>query len=85
MKQLFLILLLVSGFTTPAFSQGHDHSNHQSGAELWTCSMHPQIKLPEPGKCPICGMDLIPLTIDPEDNSEDTISLRLSPTAEKLA
>jgi Cu(I)/Ag(I) efflux system membrane fusion protein len=29
--------------------------------QLWTCSMHPQIKLPKPGKCPICGMDLIPL------------------------
>lgn len=26
----------------------------------WTCSMHPQIDLPKPGKCPICGMDLIP-------------------------
>lgn len=27
---------------------------------IWTCSMHPQIKLPEPGQCPICAMDLIP-------------------------
>lgn len=26
----------------------------------WTCAMHPQIQMPEPGKCPICGMDLIP-------------------------
>lgn len=25
----------------------------------WTCSMHPQIKSPKPGKCPICGMDLV--------------------------
>jgi membrane fusion protein, copper/silver efflux system len=29
-------------------------------AEVWTCSMHPQVRLPEPGACPICGMDLIP-------------------------
>lgn len=28
---------------------------------VWTCSMHPQIRMDEPGKCPICGMDLIPL------------------------
>lgn len=27
--------------------------------QLWTCSMHPQIRLPKPGDCPICGMDLI--------------------------
>ena len=29
--------------------------------KLWTCSMHPQIKLEKPGNCPICGMDLIPV------------------------
>jgi len=27
----------------------------------WTCSMHPQIHKDKPGKCPICGMDLIPV------------------------
>ncbi len=32
--------------------------------KVWTCSMHPQIKLPDRGKCPICGMDLIPLQED---------------------
>jgi Cu(I)/Ag(I) efflux system membrane fusion protein len=30
-------------------------------AAIWTCAMHPQIRMSEPGKCPICGMDLIPL------------------------
>ncbi|MCG2715091.1 MAG: efflux RND transporter periplasmic adaptor subunit [Candidatus Marinimicrobia bacterium] len=33
----------------------------ETQVEWWTCSMHPQIKLPEPGQCPICFMDLIPL------------------------
>ena len=33
---------------------------------VWSCSMHPQIKLPKAGKCPICYMDLIPL-----DSSDD--------------
>ncbi len=28
--------------------------------QMWTCSMHPHIRLPGPGKCPICGMDLVP-------------------------
>lgn len=41
----------------------HDHAG-QSGATLWTCSMHPQIKKNKPGKCPICAMDLIPLESD---------------------
>ncbi len=28
-------------------------------SEIWTCSMDPQVRKKEPGKCPICGMDLI--------------------------
>ncbi|MEG3657706.1 efflux RND transporter periplasmic adaptor subunit [Arenibacter palladensis] len=40
-------------------SDDHDHSG-ESIAQMWTCSMHPQIMQPEPGDCPICGMDLIP-------------------------
>ena len=28
---------------------------------IWTCAMHPQIRMDHPGQCPICGMDLIPL------------------------
>ncbi|MDF1739139.1 MAG: efflux RND transporter periplasmic adaptor subunit [Verrucomicrobiales bacterium] len=48
-------------------SGGHDHEAGQGAgveakAEVWTCSMHPQVKQPNPGKCPICAMDLIPLT-----------------------
>jgi membrane fusion protein, copper/silver efflux system len=30
--------------------------------EIWTCAMHPQIRLDHPGKCPICGMELIRLS-----------------------
>lgn len=31
-----------------------------AAAQIWTCSMHPQIRQPGPGKCPLCAMDLIP-------------------------
>jgi Cu(I)/Ag(I) efflux system membrane fusion protein len=30
--------------------------------QIWTCAMHPQIRMNHPGKCPICGMELIPVT-----------------------
>jgi Cu(I)/Ag(I) efflux system membrane fusion protein len=39
-------------------AEGHDHEGENS--QMWTCSMHPQIMQPEPGDCPICGMELIP-------------------------
>jgi len=38
-------------------TEEHDHGED---TQMWTCSMHPQIMQPEPGDCPICGMDLIP-------------------------
>lgn len=38
----------------------HSHDALAESNKMWTCSMHPQIMQPEPGDCPICGMDLIP-------------------------
>jgi Cu(I)/Ag(I) efflux system membrane fusion protein len=38
----------------------HNHNDVAETNQMWTCSMHPQIMQPEPGDCPICGMDLIP-------------------------
>jgi len=38
--------------------------NTREQKTIWTCSMHPQIRMDKPGKCPICGMDLIPLQKD---------------------
>ena len=32
-----------------------------AGGGIWTCSMHPQIRMDHAGRCPICGMDLIPV------------------------
>lgn len=50
--------------------------------EIWTCSMHPQIRQNEPGKCPICGMDLTPLS---SGNSTDPLVLKMTPEAVELA
>ncbi len=38
----------------------HNHEATTETNQMWTCSMHPQVMQPEPGDCPICGMDLIP-------------------------
>lgn len=41
---------------------------------IWTCSMHPQIRMVEKGKCPICFMDLISLS-PAKSLPSDTIEL----------
>lgn len=51
--------------------------------EVFTCSMHPQIRQNEPGDCPICGMDLIPLSSDTGD--DNPVKLVMTEEAAKLA
>jgi membrane fusion protein, copper/silver efflux system len=53
-------------------------------SKIWTCAMHPQIRMTEPGKCPICGMDLIPLT-QYGKISIDSAAVHLSKEAAQLA
>jgi len=64
----------------------HDHGEQ---ATVWTCSMHPQIRMDEPGQCPICGMDLISATRDDADDDEHASTqgelVKLSPRARALA
>ncbi len=60
----------------------HEANSVSTAEETWTCSMHPQIRQPEPGDCPICGMDLIPLE---EGTSNDPLVLEMTEEAVKLA
>ena len=32
-----------------------------SNIDYYTCTMHPSVRAAKPGKCPICGMDLVPV------------------------
>ena len=41
--------------------ENHDHSTEALTPEIWTCAMHPKIRMTEAGKCPICAMELIRL------------------------
>jgi heavy metal translocating P-type ATPase len=38
-----------------------------AAATEWTCPMHPEIRRPGPGACPICGMALEPVTVSATD------------------
>jgi len=78
-KQIILLVVtLVAGILIGKFafsnSEKHTSNTHQNESveAHWTCSMHPQIDMPEFGQCPICGMDLIPK----ETNSNDALSAK---------
>ncbi|MEZ4722194.1 MAG: efflux RND transporter periplasmic adaptor subunit [Flavobacteriales bacterium] len=63
--------------------ESHDHSMQDGKTQVWTCAMHPQIRQPEPGQCPICGMDLIPASS--ESSHADPMAVKMSESAMKLA
>lgn len=65
---------------TAGSQQAHEHADSD---QMWTCSMHPQIQKPNPGKCPICGMDLIPVS-DESSGGQDEREISFSEEAVKL-
>jgi len=62
----------------------HVHSADEAKAEVWTCSMHPQIRMDKPGKCPICAMDLILLNSNAASQA-DPMAIHLTKEAAQLA
>ncbi|UIJ38313.1 efflux RND transporter periplasmic adaptor subunit [Desulfobaculum bizertense] len=64
---------------------GLEASTTEDGEIVWTCSMHPQIQMKEPGKCPICFMDLIPLKKKGNEGRTSLRQIKLSPEAVNLA
>lgn len=61
-----------------------DSHAEEAAATIWTCSMHPQIRMDKPGKCPICAMDLIPL-VQGGSASVDLEAIHMTEEAAMLA
>jgi Cu(I)/Ag(I) efflux system membrane fusion protein len=73
-----------SGTSTHEHPKADAAQGEQGGeAQVWTCSMHPQVRQEQPGQCPICGMDLIPASS--EDEEQDPKRITLSERAKTLA
>ena len=80
-----LALGLFLGYLFFDTSSGHEVADHAAEEHAtWTCSMHPQIRSNEPGSCPICGMDLIPVS-DLSEDGIDPLAVSMSPNAMRLA
>jgi membrane fusion protein, copper/silver efflux system len=84
------ILLIIAGLITGWLFFHHSEVNTENKdgvsniSSVWTCAMHPQIRRDKPGKCPICGMELIPLR---QENIAESIpgAIQLDEATIKLA
>jgi len=61
MLALIALMTLGSGCSRSHPTKENPPESTTSKKEIWTCSMHPQIREDHPGACPICGMALTPL------------------------
>ncbi len=80
--------LVVVAFVIGRCTVGEEEGDEEAGQEEeevseWTCPMHPEIRQPEFGTCPICHMDLVPA--DAADGDSDIPSVQLSEGAARLA
>ena len=96
-----IVMLLLTGFLLGIFlgrdtTQGSQKSTvaatskpteEENGkTQMYTCSMHPQVRLPDPeAKCPICFMDLIPVEDDGDTDDASAAILTMSPASMQLA
>ena len=56
----WLWILLLALFTSSCSKTGRK-GVATADIDYWTCTMHPSVHSRLPGKCPICGMDLVPV------------------------
>ena len=82
-QTIFLSITLITGiflgwlfFHSPHVTEDkHNHGAETAKETIWTCAMHPQIRMHEPGKCPICAMELIPLSQGGTTTDPDAIQM----------
>jgi RND family efflux transporter MFP subunit len=56
-----LCFLMVAMFWTGSQLQASAATTQTNDINYYTCTMHPSVHSKTPGKCPICGMDLVPV------------------------
>ncbi len=82
MRKIFIYVALV--LVAISCNTKHDQSTaqeHTEAMEKYTCPMHPSVMQDNPGQCPVCGMDLVPVT----KPSANDVNLMLTDTQLNLA
>jgi membrane fusion protein, copper/silver efflux system len=92
--QLWVLCAIIAGASlmlTGCGRKGDSHAAHNQTSTtdnqqptIYSCPMHPQIRQPMMGRCPICGMELTPIGADDEDDDAEAPVLRVSRRAAAL-
>ena len=61
MKSIALKLFVLTVLFISSACSKSNQTTKPSDVDYYTCTMHPSVHAEAPGKCPICGMDLVPV------------------------
>lgn len=56
-----VFLIAIGGLLLASCGKKKTAGGRNDNIDYYTCTMHPSVHSKTPGKCPICGMDLVPL------------------------
>jgi membrane fusion protein, copper/silver efflux system len=61
LRTMTVIISVLLLFGAASCSRSHTPTGKDRNLDYWTCTMHPSVHSKDPGKCPICSMDLVPV------------------------
>src|SRR5438477_318920 len=61
MKSIALKLFVLTVLFISSACSKSNQTTKPSDVDYYTCTMHPSVHAEAPGKCPICGMELVPV------------------------
>jgi RND family efflux transporter MFP subunit len=74
-----LLPVMLSSCSKPANQKAAD-----ADVDYWTCTMHPSVHSKDPGKCPICSMDLVPVKKNTAPKNETKTAATNSGTTQSM-
>src|SRR5438046_3704634 len=60
-RKITVLLVLVALFFGATSCSKEGATGKPNNVDYYTCTMHPSVHSKDPGKCPICSMDLVPV------------------------
>lgn len=78
------VAIIAAGIVAIAFWPRGDRSQ-AGGGGIWSCSMHPQVRMDHFDVCPICGMDLTPVGQAADAGEFDPEQMQLGEHARQMA
>ena len=61
MKKILLLAVVLLAASPVLFAQSSKTKTDSTKKQMYTCTMDPEVISSKPGKCPKCGMDLVPV------------------------